>query len=102
MLLFLLGTALAQNCRDGWHYYRDNCYLVMKENKNEFNIGESVCQHENGHLLSLLDKSEMTFVYDLYEISGVTGQIGVKTNSCVHNGYLGWAFLLGSIFPFYA
>jgi len=46
---------------------------------SQFNVGESKCQNLNGHLVSFLDKNEMTFVYDLYEIFVTTGQIRVTT-----------------------
>ena len=75
LILILIQSIFGQDCRDGWHYYRENCYLVTDYlvTFDQFNIAESACQQLSGHLLSLLDRSEMNFVYQLNELTSVEG-----------------------------
>lgn len=67
LLFTLLSVISAQNCRDGWFYHKDYCYMY-NEVRHPFALAESECQMQGGHLMSLLDREEMEVVYQMEEL----------------------------------
>lgn len=67
-------------CADGWVRYKDHCYLYHEEDAYWY-VAEKDCQRRGGHLVSIADAQENSFVAKLtYCESAFTGRYAVSVD----------------------
>ncbi len=77
IILYTATTVHSEACRPLWTQFQNHCYRFFGEAKNwedaEFYCRQFATREQCGHLVSIHNEDENTFVYELWQTSLISG-----------------------------
>jgi hypothetical protein len=67
---FILGNLRPEGCEDGWHHFKDFCYLAVDAHIH-FDSAKAICLLKGSTLTSLWGQDEIAFVTRLLQNASV-------------------------------